>query len=278
MQMKKLTALFVASALALGAGYASAAASAAKPATKADDKAKEAKDPNVFDDWRLQCAKPTTPSGTMDAMAIAKSAMTKLFPIAMACDLTRVVVFENAELATTEFGAPAVAEVHGDYAHSSGSPGYGSASPRSTGNTGAGGNGMVKYYATHAQQFADMVAAFKAVPEGNGTMLDNSVLVWAPEIANGWHDYQQNMFILASGGGGAFRPGRYLKYRSDGPDPSPVGGYGYTSSGPAHNKLWVSIMQAIGLPNNSIGLASATGLRNKKGMACDMTGPLPRLA
>lgn len=60
MQMKTLTALFVAGAFALGAGFASAAPakSAAKPAeAKKDDKA-AAKDPNQFDDWRLQCQKP----------------------------------------------------------------------------------------------------------------------------------------------------------------------------------------------------------------------------
>jgi invasion protein IalB len=61
MQMKKLTALVVASAFALGAGSALAAPSTkapAKPAeAKKDDKA-AAKDPNQFDSWRLQCQKP----------------------------------------------------------------------------------------------------------------------------------------------------------------------------------------------------------------------------
>jgi invasion protein IalB len=61
MQMKQLTALVVAGAFALGAGTAFAGQStkaAAKPAeAKKDDKA-AAKDPNQFDDWRLQCQTP----------------------------------------------------------------------------------------------------------------------------------------------------------------------------------------------------------------------------
>lgn len=59
MQMKKITALCVAGAFALAAGFAGAAPAAkaaAKPAeTKKDDKAKDA---NQFDDWRLQCQTP----------------------------------------------------------------------------------------------------------------------------------------------------------------------------------------------------------------------------
>ena len=56
MQMKKLTALFVVSAFALGAGFASAASS--KPAAKPADAKSDAKPNNVFEDWRLQCQKP----------------------------------------------------------------------------------------------------------------------------------------------------------------------------------------------------------------------------
>lgn len=64
MQMKKITALFVAGAFALGTGFAYAAPSsksAAKPAeSKKDEKAKDAKDAkdaNVFGNWRLNCNK-----------------------------------------------------------------------------------------------------------------------------------------------------------------------------------------------------------------------------
>lgn len=61
MQMKTIASLFVAGVFALGAGTAFAGQStkaAAKPAeTKKDDKA-AAKDPNLFDNWRLQCQKP----------------------------------------------------------------------------------------------------------------------------------------------------------------------------------------------------------------------------
>lgn len=61
MQLKKITALFVAGALALGAGFAQAAPSALDKAVgKPSDKSrKDEKDKaNTFEDWRLQCQKP----------------------------------------------------------------------------------------------------------------------------------------------------------------------------------------------------------------------------
>lgn len=77
MQMKKITALIVAGAFALGAGFASAAPSsksAAKPAeAKKDDKAKDAKDANQFDDWRLQCQTPQ--GGTAEVCELTQFAI-----------------------------------------------------------------------------------------------------------------------------------------------------------------------------------------------------------
>jgi hypothetical protein len=37
-------------------------------------------------------------------------------------------------------------------------------------------------------------------------------------------------------------------------------------------------MQAMGLPNNSIGISAATGNLAGSGETVDLTGPLPRLA
>jgi hypothetical protein len=128
---------------------------------------------------------------------------------------------------------------------------------------------MVNYYAHHARQFARMIDAFAAVPEGSGTMLDNSLLIWMPEHGNGWHDMHKMMFVVAGGAGGALPTGRYLKY--DESLPAPPGGRG-TRLGPPHTKLLVSIMQAFGVDRSSLGVGSATA---EDGSTIDLSGPLP---
>ena len=86
------------------------------------------------------------------------------------------------------------------------------------------------------------------------------------------------MVVLAGQGGGAIKTGRYLKYRDDGPNPAQFGFSGGKSAlGPAHSKLLVSLMQAMGVDRNSIGIEKATGNNVKKGLPVDLTGPLPRL-
>ena len=110
-------------------------------------------------------------------------------------------------------------------------------------------------------------------------MLDSSALMWITEIADGPHGLFRNMVVLAGGANGAFRTGRYLKYKETGANPA---GYSYGGGknriGPAHSQVLVSLMQAMGLPDNSIGIPSATGDLAGKGEAVNLSGPLPRLA
>jgi hypothetical protein len=84
------------------------------------------------------------------------------------------------------------------------------------------------------------------------------------------------------------RQGRYLKYAETGPNPygahggglgSTWGNYGSSSSGlgPSHNRLLVSLMNALGVSRNTIGRDTAVGHDYMKGAKIEMTGPLPRL-
>jgi hypothetical protein len=228
---------------------------------------------------QVVCTKPATPpKGSETSMQIAEILMTKMFPLAMACDLSRVGMLYHPSPPAAALGAPANLDVHQDIAH----------------QAGAGGQAadwMVNFYKIHAGQLGDMIAAFKAVPEGNGTMLDNTILFWTAELANGGHDLYRMMYVMAGGKNLGLRPGRYIKYAESGPNPynmlktsqygdTPQGNYGSDKFGlgPAHNRLLVSIMQALGVNRDSIGLAAATGTGYLKGTPVTMTGPLPRLA
>jgi hypothetical protein len=227
----------------------------------------------------LKCEKPAyPPKGSETSIEIARIVLTKLFPVAMACDLTRVGLLHHPQLRAVDVGAPSTLDVHQDIAHAAGDI------------NGQAAGWMVNYHKIHAQQFADLVTAFKSVPDGTGTMLDNTILVWMNELANGGHDLYRMMYVLAGGKNLGLRPGRYLKYAETGPNPfnllksspygdEPKGNYGSTKFGlgPAHSRLLVSIMQAFGVNKDSIGLASATGTGYLRGAPVALAGPLPRL-
>ncbi|MGQ0505333.1 MAG: DUF1552 domain-containing protein [Myxococcaceae bacterium] len=88
-----------------------------------------------------------------------------------------------------------------------------------------------------ATQVAYLLGKLKAIPEGTGTMLDNTVVLWSSEIAVGNTHSQQDMpFVLAGGKAGGLRGGRYLQLDRR-----------------SHNDLLVSVLQAMGLPDTTFG-------------------------
>jgi len=175
-------------------------------------------------------------------------ASAKVLTAALACDITRVAMQVHGQFGPAEFGSQA-GDVHQDIAHQA-RPGT------------AAAMAMGSYYKKHAEQFATILSGLKAIKEGNGTMLDNTLVVWATELANGPHDLHRIPFIMAGNCGTYFKTGRYLKYAE-------TGNVGGQRVGPGHNKLWVSAMQALGMPNDTLGVANAGGV--------GLSGPLPRL-
>jgi hypothetical protein len=111
-------------------------------------------------------------------------------------------------------------------------------------------------------------------------MLDSTALVWVNELANGPHDLYRIMTVMAGSCGGAFRTGRYIKYKETEPNPATFTyGGGRQRLGPAHSKLLVSLMQGMGVDRSSIGITSAVGnSATTAGAPIDLSGPLPRLA
>lgn len=78
--------------------------------------------------------------------------------------------------------------------------------------------------------FAYFIQSCKAIPELNGTMLDNTVLLNANVMGNGAsHSNQRLPWILAGKGGGYFRTGRLIK-----------------APGTPHNRVLTSIANAMG--------------------------------
>ena len=63
---------------------------------------------------------------------------------------------------------------------------------------------MNQYYASCVARLA---TALDAVPEGSGTMLDNSLIVWANELGRGDHNQENVPIVLIGGAGGAITKG-----------------------------------------------------------------------
>ena len=89
----------------------------------------------------------------------------------------------------------------------------------------------------HAGLMAYLCQRLDAIPEGGGTMLDNTVILWTSEISQGNTHSQKNMpIVMAGSAGGALETGQFLHL----PDTS-------------HNDLLTTLAQAFGLEIASFG-------------------------
>jgi hypothetical protein len=70
----------------------------------------------------------------------------------------------------------------------------------------------------YIRQFAYLVSRLKAIPEGEGTLLDHSLLVYGSGIRDGdRHDHVNLPVLLAGRAGGAVQTGRFLQLPSGQP-------------------------------------------------------------
>jgi hypothetical protein len=90
---------------------------------------------------------------------------------------------------------------------------------------------LTKIYTWYAEMFGKFLGKLDAIPEGTGTMLDNSLVVWGSELGKGnSHSFDKVPFVVAGGAGGKLKTGRYLQY-----------------NGVEHNRLLVSVARLMGV-------------------------------
>lgn len=90
----------------------------------------------------------------------------------------------------------------------------------------------------HIQQFVYLLDKLKAIPDGDGTLLDNSMIVYAAGLADGnSHQHNNLPTVLAGRARGTLRPGRHVRY----PDETPI------------TNLYLSMLDRLGLTVESIG-------------------------
>jgi hypothetical protein len=110
---------------------------------------------------------------------------------------------------------------------------------------------ITKINVWYAEQFAYLLSSLDSVAEGDGTMLDNTVVFWCNELSKGnSHSRNNNLYVVA-GGADYFRMGRSLKFKYE--------------DQVRHNNLLLSFVQSMGIEDTSFGKADWC------------TGPLPGL-
>lgn len=70
----------------------------------------------------------------------------------------------------------------------------------------------------HMVQFSYLLQRLNAIPEGNGTLLDNCMIMYGSGISDGnRHNNEDLPILLAGGGGGEIRSGRHIVYPRETP-------------------------------------------------------------
>jgi hypothetical protein len=76
---------------------------------------------------------------------------------------------------------------------------------------------VTKVNVFHMEQFARFVSKLAAMPEGDGTVLDHTVIVYGSGIADGNKHTHENLPVLVIGGGANFKGDRHLVYEDNTP-------------------------------------------------------------
>lgn len=90
----------------------------------------------------------------------------------------------------------------------------------------------------HVTQFAYLLEKMKAVPEGDGSLLDNCMVCYGSGISDGnRHNNEDLPILLAGRGGGTIDPGRHIRYQHEIP----------------LCNLFMSMLDRVGAPVDFIG-------------------------
>lgn len=170
------------------------------------------------------CSAPGKPNGAdkpkdqADALPWTTDRQLELVTAAFSCDLTRIASFQLrcGENDGYPYRFLGVTDEHHLTTHDT---------------SAAAQEKLTKIYTWYAERFASLLMKLDAVPEGSGTMLDNTLVLWGSELGTGSsHDFKNVPFVVAGGGAHGVKGGQYLK----------------VASGTMHNRLLVSAMRFMG--------------------------------
>ncbi|MEL6179776.1 MAG: DUF1552 domain-containing protein [Myxococcota bacterium] len=237
----------------------------------------------------ISCEAPQRPGDIRDlpgdeALDANIEAFFRLSAVAMSCDLTRVVCMQfpnQGSILGPVYGADD-RDFHEWYSHGTNPP------KRWRGLEGANVTQdehekyldaapilarKNQYHLEQAVRFAELL---DTIPDGEGSLLDSTLIVVMDEISHGSHGHDQWPVVLIGGFGGSFRMGRYVRFPRT--NPSPAFNSSGAFAGVPHSHLLVSILQGMGLPTDTLGLDSVYARApGGSGHYINLRGPLPEL-
>jgi Protein of unknown function (DUF1552) len=148
---------------------------------------------------------------------------------ALACDLTRVVTLMwSPSTSQAVFSWLAISESHHNISHA-------------VASDATAAFQLLEINRWYALEFAHLLDAMAAVPEGDGTLLDHSLVIWVNELSDGQiHSRRDLPIVIAGRAGGALKTGRKLSY-------------GGAMMGDNHGCLLVSLAHAMDVPLKTFG-------------------------
>jgi len=171
------------------------------------------------------CTVPGAPTAASSVDVPTKGkTMTDLLVRSLACDLTRVGTMQWADSESKfplNFDPLQLPDHHHGYQHDS------VYDP----------NALFKIYKWFGSNFAYLLEQLAAVKEGDGTLLDNTVVLWVTEIQEPpTHNQTKMPFMIAGGKNAGIKTGRWLKVPSQ-----------------PHNNLLVSLLNVFGGTDTKFG-------------------------
>ena len=168
---------------------------------------------------------PTTPAGIPDDHEEHTKLMFDLMAIAFQADITRISTFMMArEVSYRTFPKIGIAEAFHPASHHQNNP--------------ARLEQLAKINTYHVSLVSHFLDRLKATPDGDGTLLDHSLILYGSAMSNSnVHNHGPLPILVAGGAGGQMKGGRHLVY----PENTPM------------SNLLVSILQKAGVPQESVG-------------------------
>ena len=145
------------------------------------------------------------PVGVPAAYADHAKLMFDLQVLALQGDVTRVITFQLArETSNRTYPEIGVPDAHHPLTHNGGDPEKVAR--------------VAKINQFHVSLFAYYLQRLNAVPDGDGTLLDHSLVLYGSGMGNpNIHDHVNLPVIVAGGGAGKVRGGRHIKYAEPAP-------------------------------------------------------------
>lgn len=200
-------------------------------------------------------------------------AFAQLVATGFACGISRVASIGGLMAPNGSYGLDPGASVHQEYEHAIDPVGEYELGGGELETFTSKRELMVQRNIIQAEAVARVIDVLKSAAVGEGSLLDNTLVVYMSEISHGNHGHEYHPTIMFGSGGGIVTPGRYIKYPINLPRPSLFDTHINTFGGDSHSRLLVAILQGFGVDIDYLGAPSLEGHTG----TIDISGPLPRL-